>query len=290
MKQVRITGVPEHFNILWKKLVQAQPFKDQGYELVWIDEPKGSGAMNAALREGKTDIALLLTESFVRDKIDGNPGLITDWYVSSPLTWGIHVSVQSSQNAIDSYKNPPVAISRFGSGSHLMAFLLAKREHWDLEKVTFEVINDLKGAIANAENGGEHIFLWEKFTTNPYVEKGIFKRIGEIPTPWPCFVTVAHENFLASDAAIMKQIQQAIKASAFELQKNNETITEISEHYNLIKKDVERWISQTSWAVTNEIKSSELEAVMQILKELGLISHQIPVSLLVSTKLSKLLP
>ncbi|MGY6522911.1 MAG: ABC transporter substrate-binding protein [Mongoliitalea sp.] len=290
MKQIRITGVPEHFNILWKKLVQTQPFLEQGYELLWLDEPKGSGAMNLALRENQTDIAIVLTESFVRDKIDGNPALITDWYVSSPLTWGIHVPVNSAYAKISDYKNPPIAISRYGSGSHLMAYLLAKREQWDLNKLKFEVLHDLKGAIANAQHGGQHIFLWEKFTTNPYVEQGIFKRIGEIPTPWPCFVTVANEDFLNEHQYLMHQIQQAIKNSAQELKKDALTISEISKAYNLSVADVESWIQQTSWAVNNEIQSSELANVMEVLRSLGLISHELPVSSLVSTKLSTLLP
>ncbi|UJP64547.1 type 2 periplasmic-binding domain-containing protein [Mongoliitalea daihaiensis] len=290
MQQIRITGVPEHFNFLWKKLIQSQPYLDQGYELIWIDEPKGSGAMNAALRNNETDLAIILTESFIQDKVKGNPALITDWYVSSPLTWGIHTTARLQKRPLQSYTAPTIAISRYGSGSHLMAFVLAKREAWNISQISFEVINDLKGAIRNAEDSKDHIFLWEKFTTNPYVLTGVFHRIGEIPTPWPCFVTVAREDFLTTHQPIMQQLQQAIKSLANGVKKDPETILAISQEYGLLEADVAAWIHQTEWAQTNEISITTIRKIIQILEELKLIDQSIEVSSLISKELVVLTP
>lgn len=289
MKEIRITGVPEHFNIFWKKLVQAQPYQSMGYSLVWLDEPKGSGAMNLALREGKTEIAVVLSESFVKDKIEGNPSLITDWYVASPLTWGIHRSSALPSSTLQSIENPSIAISRLGSGSHLMAFLLAKREGWDYKLLNFDIINDLKGAIANAKAGVDQLFLWEKFTTNPYVIKGVFERIGEIPTPWPCFVTAVNENFLNDHEQIIRLIQQDIKKMTSKLIKSDAFVTELAQEYNLIESDVKEWLSQTDWATDNSVSLRELENIMRVLMELGLIKHSINAENLVSTNLCTLI-
>ena len=41
MEQIRITGVPEHFNFPWQLLVKEQPFLKDGVNLVWEDESRG---------------------------------------------------------------------------------------------------------------------------------------------------------------------------------------------------------------------------------------------------------
>ena len=85
MEQIRITGVPEHFNFPWQLLVKEQPFLKDGVNLVWEDESRGSGAMNSAIRNDSTDLAIILTESFLKDKIDGNPGKLSG--TMSSLLW-----------------------------------------------------------------------------------------------------------------------------------------------------------------------------------------------------------
>jgi len=92
MQKIRIMGVPEHFNYPWLQVIKQQPFLDEGVELLWQEESRGSGAMNKALREGITEIALVLTESFIKDRNEGNPSKIIGLHIASPLNWGIHLS------------------------------------------------------------------------------------------------------------------------------------------------------------------------------------------------------
>ncbi len=143
MDKIRIIGVPEHFNYPWLKIIEEQPFKTYGTLLEWTDEPKGSGAMNKALREGKADVAVILTESFIKDRIEGNPGKIIGYHVQSPLIWGIHLSSQFADISLDELSDVPFAISRYGSGSHLMAFLLAQKMGWDTSRAVLTAWRDL---------------------------------------------------------------------------------------------------------------------------------------------------
>jgi len=92
MDTIKIAGVPEHFNFPWTETVKEQPFKEEGILLEWTDEPRGSGAMNQSLRDGQADMAVVLTESFIKDKVAGNPGKIIGYHIQSHLIWGIHVS------------------------------------------------------------------------------------------------------------------------------------------------------------------------------------------------------
>ncbi|EOZ98321.1 hypothetical protein A33Q_0975 [Indibacter alkaliphilus LW1] len=271
MDKITITGVPEHFNFPWVEIIKSQPFLDKELELQWQDESKGSGAMNKALREETTDLAIVLTESFVKDKIEGNPSRIVGLHVASPLNWGIHVSGKSKINQLEELKNAPFLISRFGSGSHLMAFLLAKREGWDTQNLSFEVIGNLDGAKKSFQSSIPKIFLWEKFTTKPLVDLGLFKRIGEVPTPWPCFVIAARPEVLENHPEEIKTLIEMVYQKSSKVKADPNSIPLISDKYGVSQEDISAWIQQTEWQNSSEINRSMLVETMSILKELGLI-------------------
>ena len=90
--------------------------------------------MCKALRSGDVDIAIVLTEGIIKDIINGNPSKITQVFVKSPLIWGIHVGAKSKFKTINDLEHATVAISRFGSGSHLMAIVNAYNNGWDIEQ------------------------------------------------------------------------------------------------------------------------------------------------------------
>lgn len=288
MEKIRITGVPEHFNYPWLKVIELQPFRNEGVELEWINEPKGSGAMNKALRAGETDLAIVLTESFVKDKIEGNPGLSIGLHVASPLIWGIHISGKSSYIELNQIANFPFVISRYGSGSHLMAYVLAKRENWQLKDLNFEVIGDLEGAKKALSRSETKIFLWEKFTTKPLVDQGIFKRVGEIPTPWPCFILVAHPESLERNTSIIKALRDMVYAESSRLIKQANLSKELSDFYNIKEEDIKAWLSQTSWANQAQISKRMLENTMLELMELELIEKKIAVEKMIFNPLVEL--
>src|SRR5690606_3359788 len=199
MKKIRISGVPEHFNLLWHLAIDDNAFEDRGIDLQWNDVPEGTGKMCQLLRDDETDIAVILTEGIVKDIIGGNKVKIIQKFVDSPLYWGIHVDANSSYRSIQELKGTKAAISRFGSGSHLMAYINANEQGWDIANdVDFEVVNDIKGAVNALGNGSADYFMWEHFMTKPLVDQGIFRRLSDCPTPWPCFVIAA------SDTAIKK--------------------------------------------------------------------------------------
>lgn len=271
MEKIKIVGVPEHFNFPWIEVINSQPFQNEGIVLEWKDEPKGSGAMNKDLREGNVDIAIILTESFIKDKIEGNPAHIIGWHVKSPLIWGIHISTNAKEESLDEVKNSPFLISRFGSGSHLMAFLLSEREGWDSGKLKFEVIGDLAGAKEAFKSQEPKIFLWEKFTTKPLVDQGHFKRIGEIPTPWPCFVIVASEKILSQRQDIVKKLRDLVYLKSKDLMKNDDFMQSISAKYQIQLEDIMAWKKQTDWCTDNKIEAKTLEDAAKTLHTLGLI-------------------
>lgn len=277
MKTLRITGVPEHFNFPWKKVVTAQPFEKEGVLLHWTDESRGSGQMNKDLRENKTDVAIVLTESFLKDFEAGNPSKMIGFHVTSPLNWGIHIPGESPINLLDEIQNPSFLISREGSGSQLMSYVLSKREGWDADKLDFKIVNNLHGALEAMTSGKPEMFLWEKYTTKPWVDSKEMKRIGEVPSPWPCFAIIATENALAEFGDTLFQLRDLVYQESSKLASGSSTIEDIAKNYELNAADVKEWFAQTSWATDTQLSRAQLLESMETMKELGIISEVIPV-------------
>lgn len=273
MKTIRITGVPEHFNLPWKKIIKEQPFSSRGILLHWTDESRGSGQMNKALRADETDLAILLTESFLKDVAAGNPARMIGFHVKSPLIWGIHLAAKSEIDELNEIQNPVFLVSRMGSGSHLMAYVLAQKERWKAADLSFKVIGNLAGALSAMDARIPELFLWEKYTTKPWVDSGELKRIGEVASPWPCFVTVATQKAMLEFGELLVELRDMVYQTAHEMQQDIATAAEISIQYRLEMEDVQRWLSQTQWETTHNIDRQTLSEAMQKMTELGILEE-----------------
>jgi len=265
MKQVNIGGVPEHFNLAWYLTLKNGEYKEENINLRWYDYYGGTGAMCKALRNGDIDIAVILTEGIIKDIIDGNPSKIVQTFVQTPLVWGVHVANHSNYITVEDLKGTKAAISRYGSGSHLMAYINAENNDWNLEKdLDFEVIKNLDGAVEGLTEGNADYFLWEKFTTKPLVDNGTFRRIDNCPSPWPCFVIAVRENFIKSNKKDLKTILDIINNTTADFKDIPSIDKSIANRYEQQIEDVREWLNITEW-------SQELideKTIMNVQKEL----------------------
>ncbi|WP_026969161.1 ABC transporter substrate-binding protein [Algoriphagus terrigena] len=276
MKTLRITGVPEHFNYPFRLVEQEQPFADRGVKIQWIEESRGSGQMNIALRNDETDIALLLTESFLKDFEAGNPSKMIGFHVDSPLIWGIHVGTNTPANTLSDVDKKSFLVSRMGSGSHLMALVLAQKEGWKKEDLTYDVIGNMDGAKLAMDHGNEGMFLWEKYMTAPMVKNGTMKRIGEVPSPWPCFVMVASDKALAELGPLIFELRDYIYKTSEFLMKDPNRVQTLASAYHLAERDVEKWLEQTRWTTEAKVPRSELERAIKTMQGLGILNKELP--------------
>lgn len=248
MTTIKIAGVPEHFNLPWHLAINNTEFEAQNINLQWNDVPEGTGKMCQMLRSGETDIAVVLTEGIVKDILAGNPSKIVQVYVASPLIWGIHVAANSQFNSIDELEKGKVAISRLGSGSQLMAYVNANNQGWDADNLKFEIINTIDGAVEALTNSTADYFMWERFMTKPLVDKGVFRRVGDCPTPWPCFVIAVREEVLEQQPEIIKTILEIInkKTNTFKSIPNIDDT--LAAKYYQKKEDIQEWLALTEWS------------------------------------------
>lgn len=248
MKTIKIAGVPEHFNLPWHLCIENSEFENLGIDLQWTDVPEGTGKMCQMLRDGETDIAVILTEGIVKDIVAGNPSKIVQVYVESPLIWGIHVNYNSEYKTVSDLENKKVAISRLGSGSQLMAYVNAGNQNWDLNNLQFEIVNTIDGAVASLENGESDYFMWEKFMTKPLVDKKIFRKIADCPTPWPCFVIAVRDEILLKHPNTMAQILEIINLTTQDFKEIPSIDKTLAEKHHQKIEDIQDWLSITEWS------------------------------------------
>jgi ABC-type nitrate/sulfonate/bicarbonate transport system substrate-binding protein len=248
MKTINIVGVPEHFNLPWHLCIENGEFEAEGINLNWTDVPEGTGKMCQMLRDGETDMAVILSEGIVKDIVGGNPSSIVQVYVNSPLLWGIHVAATSPYQTLADLEHKKVAISRYGSGSHLMAIVNAQNNNWKTDSLEFELVNTIDGAVESLTNGTSDYFMWERFMTQPLVDQGVFRRIGECPTPWPCFVIAVRNEVLAQHPQTIARILEIINNTTKEFKDIPSIDRTLASKYNQKLEDIQQWLRLTQWS------------------------------------------
>ena len=273
MKIIKIAGVPEHFNLPWHLAIENGDFENQNIDLQWTDVPEGTGKMCQMLRDGSTDIAVILTEGIVKDIVAGNPSKIVQVYVDSPLIWGIHVAAKSDYKKLSDLENKKVAISRLGSGSQLMAYVHADTQNWKTENLEFEIINTIDGAVEALTNGNADYFMWERFMTKPLVDKGVFRRIADCPTPWPCFVIAVRTEVLEANPTIIAKILEIINQTTEEFKDIPSIDRTLASNYKQKIEDIQEWLSLTHWS-QKTLSEKMLNKVQNQLLELKIIDKK----------------
>ena len=273
MKTIKIAGVPEHFNLPWHLCIDNGEFENIGINLEWSDVPEGTGKMCQMLRDGTTDIAVILTEGIVKDINAGNPSKIVQVYVESPLIWGIHVDAKSKFKSIADLENTKIAISRYGSGSQLMAYVNANNQGWKTDNLQFEVVNTIDGAVEALTNGTANYFMWERFMTKPLVDKGIFRRVGDCPTPWPCFVIAVRDEILKKHPNTIAQILEVINLTTQEFKEIPNIDVTLASKYHQKIEDISEWLSLTEWS-QNQLTKEMLNKIQNQLFDLKIIEKK----------------
>ncbi len=247
MTDLKVGGVPEHFNYPWYITLKNKEYSKHNINLRWQDYPGGTGQMCKALRDGSVDIAIVLTEGIIKDIADGSPSKIIQTFVKTPLIWGIHVSANSKFKKIEDLEHATIAISRFGSGSHLMAIVNAHNQGWNVNNLKFKVIGNLQGGIDSLTNGKADYFMWEHFTTKPLVDNGTFRRIEDCPTPWPCFVVAIRNEIVENNFEAVKKVLEIINTETKNFKKINHIDDILAERYEQQIEDIQEWLKITEW-------------------------------------------
>ena len=269
-QQLRVAGVPEHFNLPWKLAIADDAFAETGLDVEFIDYPGGTGAMTKALRDRELEAALVLTEGAMLDILKGSDNRLVSVYVETPLIWGIHVAADGAITDVE--EGQRVAISRYGSGSHLIAIVDTMARGFDPAALQFVVVDNLEGARTALAEGRADIFLWERHMTQPLVDSGEFRRIGEREVPWPAFVVSARSDFLEKKADSLRTVLDIVATYCEKLRHDNKSAQLISNTYGIAPADAERWLTSVRWTNDFERPDAALDRIKTALLSQGAIA------------------
>lgn len=273
---IRVGGVPEHFNLPWLLALERRAFVRGGVEVKWRTVPQGTGAMCDLLRRGELDLALMVTEGAVRDILRGNPSRIVAPYVDSALTWGVHVGAWTGIDDAAQLHGVPYAISRPNSGSHLVALSYARSKGWSVGEGDLEVVNDLPGALDRLAHPGPLAFLWEKFTTKPFVDDGRLRRVDEYRTDWPSFLIVGTESVLGEHPAAVQRLLKVLHDQVAGLMTKRTAPELIAKRFNLPLADAQEWFTGVRWNTGTPFPAAGLDKVVAALVAAGAVDPVTP--------------
>ncbi len=264
---LRLGGVPEHFNYPWHLAMASEDLT--GLDLTWEDQFGGTGEMVAKLAAGELDVVSILTEGTVAAIADGLEATIIQVYVASPLRWGIYVPAGSAIETEEELEGARIAISRFGSGSHLMAYIQADENGWAIDRDQFVVVGGLDGAVESFAAGTSDLFLWDQYMTRPLVDAGAFRQVGVQETPWPSFVFAARTDVLLARTAEVGRVVDAVTGQAAGLHRRAGVTQELAERYGLNEETVLAWLEVTSFEPRTSFDPAIGASVAAALAEAG---------------------
>lgn len=253
MTTLRVAYVPEHFSTPLFFAINHGLFDGIKIKLTPVIE--GTGRLIALLNSDSVDIAIGLTEAFVADIAKGRQEekyKIVDTYVKSPLCWAISTGIDRKDiQSADDLKGKKIGVSRIGSGSYVMSFVLAHQRNFPQPFYSeFPILSNFKN-LRDSVNlkfkegddlSNSDAFMWEHFTSKKYYDNKEIKRIGEIYTPWPSWVITATNKTLENPDVIKKFISGLNKGIAHFEKNKEEAVEFISENLDYSKEDAREWL------------------------------------------------
>ncbi|EPS37763.1 hypothetical protein H072_8617 [Dactylellina haptotyla CBS 200.50] len=280
---LRVGYVPEHFST---PLHLAQLHKYYASTTVTFHPfPSGTGHMIQSLKSHEIDVAVGLTEGWVAG-IKGSAKAswykVIGQYVASPLCWAISAGANRDTTVESLEGNGKVGISRIGSGSYIMSFVLAKQNGWIFrsaegkkEPFEFVVLDNFKRLRDAVNSGDADAFMWEHFTSKKFYDSGEIKRIGEIYTPWPSWLITADTGLVESkDPRLIDFLDGLNKGIAHFKANHDEGITWITSNLEYSEEDAKEWRKGVRFV--DDVKQVDLamvENVIDILKDAGVVDR-----------------
>jgi ABC-type nitrate/sulfonate/bicarbonate transport system substrate-binding protein len=269
---LRVGGVPEHFNLPWRLAIADNAFSETGATVEYSDYPAGTGELTRALRDNELDVALVLTEGAVADIMQHDKNRLVKIYVNSPLIWGINVAATSSIKNVAAMRGRRIAISRYGSGSHLIAIVDAAERGWPTEDMKFVVVDNLAGARKALASGKAEVFLWERHMTQPLVDSGEFRRVGQREVPWPAFAVSVRRQILASRAQQIRAVLDVAARYAGNLKRRKNGPSLIADTYGIRLADAEKWLASVRWGSGYRRPTAALARIAKALETQAVIT------------------
>ncbi|GAA6006709.1 hypothetical protein JCM11491_003152 [Sporobolomyces phaffii] len=278
--KLRVGYVREHFSSPLLQLAE----RDDTIQLV--ECPSGTGQVMSRIKADEIDVAIALTESLLAGIAKQTAEFkLVGTYVTSPLQWAVIVGKDSKYEKLQDLEGEKIGISRIGSGSQVMASVMALNEGWTdqdgkVSPIDFQVLDTFKNLRDGVNSGKAAAFMWEKFTTRPYLDEVRF--IGTVPTPWHSWAVVASAPTLAPSSplvpvleAFLSNLTASIAAFDAPAARAADSVKFVEATFGYPEADVRAWFDQVSYphGPVREIERAMVEKTFKTLEAAGVLTR-----------------
>lgn len=273
---IRVGYVPEHFSTPIQFAQLHGFFQQNGLKVDLIAYPSGSGHMITSLNNNELDIAIGLTEAFVRGVADTTdvPYEIISTYVTSPLNWAVSTGVNRDDiKGVASLENKKIGVSRIGSGSYVMSYVLALEQQFKSNPPysDWPICNTFARLREAVNDKTCDAFMWEYFTTKKYYETPHkeLKMVGNIYTPWPSWVVVRNKTLTDQQTrSFMKALDQGIH---YFKDHQEEAVEYIYKNLDYSESDAREWLSTVVFQLAGA--KDAMKQTVDLLVVAGVLKH-----------------
>jgi ABC-type nitrate/sulfonate/bicarbonate transport system substrate-binding protein len=250
--------------------------------------------MVTALQAGDIDVGVGLTEGWIAalgkaQAAKQDAGFrVVGTYVETPLCWAISTGAKRELAGIPDLKDRKVGVSRIGSGSYVMSFVLADQQGWldtssDSPPFPVEVLNTFANLRDAVNNSTADFFMWEHFTSKRYYDNGEIKRIGDIYTPWSSWKIVASNALVNTDSSAsplkeqLEDVLQKINKGVKHFEENQEEAVQyISTKLDYSEADAREWLKTVQFAKdVRGVDPAVVEKTVGILQKAGVLTAEV---------------
>ncbi|TBU33329.1 periplasmic binding protein-like II [Dichomitus squalens] len=264
---LRVGFVREHFSSPLLQFAEA----DGGKTFTLVECPSGTGQLIGRLENNEIDVAIALTDPLISGIAKGSKAYkLVGSYVTTPLNWAVITGKNSEYNSIADLKGTTIGISRYGSGSQTMAYVMALQQGWPTNDLKFKVNNDIRGLLDSVNDGSTSAFMWEWFTTKPFVDAGEARFIGSVPTPWPSWLIAAHPERAPADSLREFLGTLSTYVREFNLRENRAgpDVQFISEKFGYPEEDIQAWLKTVGYpedcaAIPRKVITETLDVLLE---------------------------
>ncbi|KAH0545268.1 hypothetical protein FGG08_000567 [Glutinoglossum americanum] len=257
--------------------------------------PSGTGHMIQALKAGEIDVGIGLTEGWVaglgKEGVDDKERYrIVGTYVETPLCWAISTGTNRNDiTSVSDLRGTKIGVSRIGSGSYVMGFVLADTQSWlqpNSEPPFTPAVLGTFSKLRDAVNDGStaDFFMWEHFTSKRYYDNGSIKRVGEIYTPWSSWKIVALPH-LIGDSRLEKMFESIDKGIEHFEGHREEAVEYISTRLDYSKEDATEWLGTVRFAKgVRGVDGQVVEKTIESLRKAGVVVTDVAAEAMVGIK------
>ena len=138
-----------------------------------------------------------------------------------------------------------------------------------VDKLNFEIKGNFQQLRDGVNDGSTDAFMWETFTTKPYHDSGEVSRVGDISTPWPCFMLAARSSVVDTRLDELQRMLAVINRAAVDFHESPSAVKEVVDRTGLKEEDAQTWLNGVDIAANRFVSEAAIERVFDAFRKTG---------------------